>query len=153
MYHKNLDVDINIYTKSHKNRVVDPPSLAPREICHRRSRLGKVGVVAGGGTPAGTTPGRAPPRSVGAALPQGHQRRCRSLPCLVQLPSPPGLGCVVATRPLRERRRRSIQRERRRWSPSSRRHRRWPRDYRCSHVRENCHRRSLAQGNCRPAKT
>jgi hypothetical protein len=153
IYHKNLDVDINIYTKSHKNRAVDPPTLAPREIRQHRSRLGKVGVVAEGGTPAGATPGRAPPRSAAAALPQGHQCRCRCLSCLVQSPSPPGLGCAAATRPLRECRRRSFQRERRRRSPSSGRHRRWPRDCRCSHARENHRRRSLARGNRRPAKT
>jgi hypothetical protein len=27
-----------MYTKSHKNRDVDPPPLVPREVCHRRSR-------------------------------------------------------------------------------------------------------------------
>jgi hypothetical protein len=41
-----------MYTKLYKNRPADPPPLTPREVCHRYSRLGKVGVVAGGGMPA-----------------------------------------------------------------------------------------------------
>jgi hypothetical protein len=39
-----------MYTKQHKNRVADPPPLAPREVLRRRSPLWKAGVVEGGGT-------------------------------------------------------------------------------------------------------
>jgi hypothetical protein len=113
-----------MYTKLHKNRAIDPPPLAHREVCHHRPCLGKAGIIAGGGTPTGATLGCGPPKSTADVLPQGHHHRCRSLPCLAQPPSPPGLGCTAATRLLRERRRRSILGERR--LPSLRRHCRWP---------------------------
>jgi hypothetical protein len=82
-----------MYTKSHRNRAVDPPPLAPREVCHRRSHLGKVDVIAGGGTPAGATRGMrlrgddvacvplgsvaacTPPRSIVVVLPNYHRLR------------------------------------------------------------------------------
>jgi hypothetical protein len=51
-----------MYTKSHENRIIDPLSLASREVRHRRSRLGKADVFVGGGTPTSTTLGHAPPR-------------------------------------------------------------------------------------------
>jgi hypothetical protein len=49
----------------------------PREVRCRRSRQGKAGVVAGGETPAGATPGRAPPRS-------RHRARASGIRCLVR---------------------------------------------------------------------
>jgi hypothetical protein len=142
-YHKNI-LTLAMYTKSYKNRAVDPPPLVSRKVHHRRTCLEKVGVVAGGGTQRASlwgtclweadvarTPLRSacactPHRSIVAALPQGHHRRCWSLPCLAQPPSPPGLGYIAAARPLQEHRRRSILEERRRWSPSSGHHCRWP---------------------------
>jgi hypothetical protein len=69
-----------MYTKSHKNRVIDPPSLAPRKVCHRRSRLGKADVVARGGTPASATPRHAPPRSRRRACASEIHRRVRAYP-------------------------------------------------------------------------
>jgi hypothetical protein len=56
--------------------------------------------------PMGSAAACAPPRSATAVLPQGHYYCCRSLPRLAQLPSPLGLGCTIAARPVRERRRR-----------------------------------------------
>jgi hypothetical protein len=90
-----------MYTKSYKNMVVDPPLLAPREVCHRRSasslEVGRQqaplrGVRLRGAdvarAPLGSVVVCAPPKSAAAVLPQGHHRRCRSLPCLAQPPSP-----------------------------------------------------------------
>jgi hypothetical protein len=124
-----------MYTKSHKNKVVDPSPLAPSEVRHRHSRLvketsspevGRQGAPLRGArlrgadvAPLGSAASCAPPRSAAAVLPQGHHRRCRSLPHLAQLSSPPGLGCAATAHLLRERRRRSILGERRRRSPSS----------------------------------
>jgi hypothetical protein len=48
-----------------QNNIKTGPSirhrLPPREVCRRRSRLGKPDIVAKGGTPAGATLRRAPP--------------------------------------------------------------------------------------------
>jgi hypothetical protein len=43
--------------------VVNPPPLAHMEVYRRRSRLGKVAVITGGGMPASATPGHVPLRS------------------------------------------------------------------------------------------
>jgi hypothetical protein len=69
-------------------------------------------------------------------VPRGHHCRCRCLPRLTQLLLPPGLGCTVTARPLRERPHRLPARLgsvavagswwSRRRSPASGRHRRWP---------------------------
>lgn len=67
-----------MYTKYHKNRVVDPPSLAPREGCRRSPRIGKVGVVAGGEMPTCATSGRAPSKSQPRAHVSGIHRRVRT---------------------------------------------------------------------------
>jgi hypothetical protein len=59
------------------------------EVYHRRSRLGKAGVIAGGGTPADAAPGDAPPRS-----------RCRARlwdPPRARLPDPPPTRSLRAT--------------------------------------------------------
>jgi hypothetical protein len=134
MYHKNL-VDINMYTKLHKNRAVDPPPLTPREVHHRRSRLEKAGVIAEGGTPASATPRHTPPRIRRRVRASQicHRRAPSGPPPSLPKPTTPrncrrpwGLGCAAAARSLRERHRRSILGERHRRSPSSGRHRRWP---------------------------
>jgi hypothetical protein len=125
------------------------PTARAWEVCHRHSRLGKVGIVAGGGTPAGATPRLAPPRSRRCTRASGipHRGRLSQICCCRRTPSePPPLQSkpivprttVVATRPrvrrchssASERRRRSILGERHRRSPSSGRHRRGPRDRR-----------------------
>jgi hypothetical protein len=124
--------------------VVDPPPLAPREVRHRRSFLRKAGVVAGGGTPAGATPGHVPPRSRCRTRASGIRRRVRASQihrcCAPSGPPPPlskptapcatvsplGLGCTAAARPLWGHRQCMILGERYHRSPSSGRHRRWP---------------------------
>jgi hypothetical protein len=141
---KHIDISITMYTKSHKNRVVAPSSFVSREVCHRPSCLGKVGVVAWGGTSAGATPGHVPPRSRRRTRATGICRRVRtSWICRRRAPSGPppplpkptapratiiatGPGCAIATRPLRGHRRRSILEECLRRSPSFGRHHRWP---------------------------
>jgi hypothetical protein len=134
-----------MYTKSHKNRVVDQPPLAPREVRCRRSRLGKVGVVAGGGMPACATPERTLLRSRCRTCASGIRRRVRASqihrrhaplgpPSPLLKPTTPHTT-IIATgpgvrrrcssalaRPPQERRRRSILGERshrssRLWAP------------------------------------
>jgi hypothetical protein len=51
-----------------------------------------------------TTTPRATARATRVSGDRHH--RCRGLPCLTQLPSPPGLGCVATARSLQERRHR-----------------------------------------------
>jgi hypothetical protein len=162
---------IKIYWRWHKyiyiyNSIKTRTSIrhrsSPREVCRRRSRLGKAGVIAGGGTPAGATQGRAPSRSRHRVGAPGLDRRVRSskirrrcywsLSRLTQPQSPPGLGCAAAACPFQERRRclparlRSVAASRppRRATVAS------PRDRRRSHARGNRHRRSLTRGNCHP---
>jgi hypothetical protein len=67
-----------MYPKSHKNRVFDQPPLAPREVRRCRSRLGKAGVIAGGGMPACATPERTPLRSRRRARASGILCRVRA---------------------------------------------------------------------------
>jgi hypothetical protein len=80
---------------------VDLPPLAAREVHRRRSRLGKVGVITGSGTPADATPGHTPPRSRHRARASGIRHRVRSSKiCRRHTPSgpPPMLPKLTAPR-------------------------------------------------------
>jgi hypothetical protein len=118
----------------------------PREVHRRCSRLGKVDIVARGGTPAGATPGRVPPRSRHLARSSRIRRHVRSskihhrrapLGPLPVLPKPTASRATAVTTGPRVRCHRSSSlgassalacphQERRCRPPASTRHRRWP---------------------------